>query len=143
MAEAYSVLYISYTKPNIQNLRNAHNLQGQREDSIQVLREALIQSKPGDGAVRQRSMEMDNRELYQVHALNSSSRGRFTSRGQVSNCYRCGGKHQSMECSFKESTCFSCNKRVILQKCAELDQDLSPRSPGGRRTYRRRTYSRV
>ena len=53
--------------------RNAHNLQGRREDNIQILREALTQPSSEDGAVRQRSMEMDNQESYQVHAINSSN----------------------------------------------------------------------
>ena len=86
--------------------RNAHDLQMQREEGIHAMREGPKQASVDAPVTKQQTEDASDRKSEQVYALGSSSQTRNMVRGQWSYCYRCGGRHQSKDCSFKEATCF-------------------------------------
>ena len=70
--------------------------------------------KPGAQTHREVRQETSNNESLgsgHVFALSTSTSSRphtaLRSHGGV--CYRCGGRHQSKDCSFKEATCYNCH----------------------------------
>ena len=46
-------------------------------------------------------------------------------------CYRCGGKHASAECRFKEVDCHKCGKKGHIAKVCRSKQQKQPRPKGG------------
>ena len=93
--------------------RNAKDLQSQKGESVHIIE---VPVKPRAQARREGNQESSNNES--VFALNTSTSSRphtaLRSHGGV--CYRCGGRHQSKDCSFKEATCYNCQKRGHVAK---------------------------
>ncbi len=52
-----------------------------------------------------------------VHYLPQKQRSSIPPQG---DCYRCGGKHRSRECRFKDSKCHHCQKIGHLARCCRL-----------------------
>ena len=50
-----------------------------------------------------------------VHALNTNQRWQKRT-PQTGTCYRCGNKHTSAECRFKNATCNFCHKKGHIAK---------------------------
>ena len=84
--------------------RNAQDLQTRKREGIHMM---------GDGV---KPPLTDNvPEIDRVDSF-PSNRVRIKHYSQGDTCTRCGGRHQSKDCHFKEVTCFRCQKRGHLAR---------------------------
>ena len=94
--------------------RNAKDLQSQKGESVHIIE---VPVKPRAQARREGKQESSNNES--VFALNTStsSRPHIVLRSHGGVCYRCGGRYQSKDCSFKEATCYNCQRGHVAKVC--------------------------
>ena len=88
----------------------------QREEGIHAMRERPKQATVDAPVTKQQTADASDRESEQVYALVFSSQTQNMVRVQWNYCYRCGERHESKDCSFKEATCFTCRKRGHIAK---------------------------
>ena len=58
--------------------------------------------------------DIEGRPLTNVNKVNETQRSGVTDR--QNDCYRCGGKHRTSSCRFRESRCFKCQKLGHIAK---------------------------
>ena len=54
----------------------------------------------------------------QVHYVQKKTPPANSYPSSAVKCYRCGGSHLAMECTFRNSTCHFCHKRLHIVKVA-------------------------
>ena len=68
-------------------------------------------------AAEQNALDLESSKSEKLHHGKSTGTTPVTSRKpQFSACYRCGGKHRSSECRFKDVTCHNCGKQGHIAK---------------------------
>ena len=92
----------------------------QRMQQRLLSEEGLDFKKAFDLAIRMEAAQKDTKELQQnsIQPVNflRDSRPKPSQRGTPSPCYRCGGKHHSSKCKFKEENCHFCGKKGHISK---------------------------
>ena len=58
---------------------------------------------------------MDEENVYATKVWSQSNQSR-TKNESFSQCYRCGNRHPTWDCKFKDAVCFKCNKKGHLAK---------------------------
>ena len=89
--------------------RNAQDLQTRKGEGIHIV--------GNDGVPNRKPRSTDNvPEIDRVDSFPSSNRVRIKHYSQGGTCNRCGRRHQSKDCNFKEFTCFRCQKQGHLAR---------------------------
>ena len=106
--------------------RNAHNLQGQRSETIHMTQPSKTSQdiKPEDFQT----------EVAQFVRISEKNRGQSIQDSRKFSCYRCGASHRGQECKFKDAKCFICGKvghlaKVCRSKAKSQRQQLSHGHP--------------
>ena len=59
----------------------------------------------------------------------------FLAGSASSLCYRCGGRHNSSECQFKDSECYHCGKKSLIKKVCHNYSKKKDQIPRKEKTY--------
>ena len=77
--------------------------------------------------------EQNAKDLHKSHATTVHTMPRQSSKPDVRNCYRCGGKHAAATCRFKDTECHYCHKQGHLAKVCRAKLKQSAPEPRHRR----------
>ena len=116
--------------PDMLRDRLVCGISDQRMQQQLLSEEGLNFKKAYELATRLESVQKNTKELQQnltvpvVHAMRDSSSStrpkssqrRNQSPASLSSCYRCGGRHHSSKCRFKEENCHYCGKKKHISR---------------------------
>ena len=81
-------------------------------------------------AAERNALDLESSKSEKLHHVKSTGTTPVTSRKpQFSACYRCGGKHRSLECRFKDVTCHNCGKQGHIAKVCKSKVRCKKQAP--------------
>ena len=86
-------------------------------------------AKAADRHARELDRTVPTAGVNKVSPVPRSQKGGGTYRPTMTSCYRCGGKHQSDKCRYKDVDCHHCGKKGHLAKVCRSKQRAQPGKP--------------